>query len=312
MKILYPDIEPYATHQLDVGQGHILTVEECGNANGIPIVFLHGGPGSNCKSYHRSFFDPAKYRIILFDQRGAGRSTPAGKLQFNTTEHLLADIELIRETLNIKKWVVFGGSWGAALGLLYAQQHSDKVLGIILRSIFLARKCDIDWFHMDDGVNKYFPKQWQDFFDFAPGDWNQLLIAYHTALTGGDINAKNKAALAWATWGGCVVSSGTFADPTEVSEKLLNLVSIECHYLYNNYFIKENQLVLDINKVKNIPTILIHGQKDLVCLPESSRLLKQHLPSAKLILVPSSGHLSDDPAMISALVESTDEMKNLF
>ncbi len=312
MKTLYPDIEPYATHQLEVGQGHVLMVEECGNATGIPIVFLHGGPGSSCKAYHRSFFNPAKYRIILFDQRGAGRSTPAGELQSNTTEYLLADIELIREKLNIDKWIIFGGSWGATLGLLYAQKHSDKILGLILRSIFLARKCDIDWVHMDEGVNKYFPEQWQEFFDFAPGDWTQLLTAYYTALTGKDVDVMNKAALAWASWGGCVVSNGKFATPTEISEKILNLIRIECHYLYHNCFIEENQLISDINKIANIPTILIHGEKDLVCLPESSQLLKQNLPTAKLIIVPNVGHLSDEPSMLSALIEATDEMLNII
>ncbi|MCK5877193.1 MAG: prolyl aminopeptidase [Candidatus Marithrix sp.] len=313
MKKLYPDIEPNTIYQLEVGQDHVLMVEECGNPTGIPIIFLHGGPGSNSKPQHRSFFDPSIYRIILFDQRGAGYSQPSGNLQANTTKHLLADMELIREKLNIDKWVIFGGSWGATLSLLYTQKHVDRVLGLILRSIFLARKSDISWFHIEGGVNKYFPNQWQKFFDFAPGrDWQQLLIAYYTALTGNNIDIKNHAALTWAAWSGCVVSNGTFPEPTEVSDKLLNSVRIECHYLYNNYFIEENQLVLNIDKVINIPTTLIHGQKDLVCLPDNSQLLKRHLPKAQLKIIPSGGHLSDDPAMISALVEATDEMGDLF
>ncbi len=311
MKTLYPDIEPYITHQLEVGQGHVLMVEECGNKTGIPIIFLHGGPGSNCKPHHRSFFNPAIYRIILFDQRGAGRSKPAGNLQHNTTVHLLADMELIREKLHIDKWIVFGGSWGATLSLLYAQKFPDKVLGLVLRSIFLARKLDISWFHMNGGVNKHFPKQWQIFFEFAPGNWKQLLTAYYEALTGNDVNYMNTAALRWATWGSCVVSNGTFPTPTETSAQLLNSVRIECHYLYNNYFMEENQLILNINKVIKIPIILIHGQKDLVCLPEGSQLLKRHLPTAQLKIIPSGGHLSYDPAMIAALVDATDEMGNL-
>ncbi|MDM8565639.1 prolyl aminopeptidase [Candidatus Halobeggiatoa sp. HSG11] len=311
MKNLYPDIEPNITHQLEVGQGHTLMVEECGNAAGIPIVFLHGGPGSYCKSHHRCFFNPSIYRIILFDQRGAGRSTPSGNLQFNTTDHLLADMELIREKLNIDKWIIFGGSWGATLSLLYAQKHTDKVLGLILRSIFLARKSDVSWFYIEGGVNKYFPKQWQKFFELTSVNQEELLTTYYEALTGNDINIRNTAALTWAAWAGCVVSNGRFPEPTEVSEKLLNSVRIECHYLYHNHFIKENQLISNINKVANIPTVLIHGQKDLVCLPENSQLLKQHLPMAKLKLIPTGGHLSDDPAMISALVEATDEMGKL-
>lgn len=310
MKTLYPDIEPYITHQLEVGQGHVLMVEECGNNAGIPIVFLHGGPGSNCKPHHRSFFNPAIYRIILFDQRGAGRSKPNGNLQHNTTTHSLADMELIRKKLQIEKWVVFGGSWGATLSLLYAQKHPDRVLGLILRSIFLARKQDISWFHINGGVSKHFPKQWQTFFEFAPGNWEQLLTAYYTALTGNDIASMNNAALAWATWGGCVVSNGTFPAPTEPSEQLVNSVRIECHYLYNKYFIEENQLIANIDKVINIPTIFIHGDKDLVCLPEGSKLLKRHLPTAQLKIIPSGGHLADDPAMIAALVNATDEMRN--
>ncbi|MBE9561945.1 MAG: prolyl aminopeptidase [Proteobacteria bacterium] len=311
MKSLYPDIEPYITHKLEVGQGHVLMVEECGNATGIPIIFSHGGPGSSCKPHHRCFFNPAKYRIILFDQRGAGRSTPSGNLQSNTTEHLLADIELIRETLNIDKWIVFGGSWGATLSLLYAQKHTDRVLGLILRSIFLARKSDISWFHVEGGVDKHFPKQWQKFFEFSPGGWKQLLEAYHEALISNELEDKNTAALAWATWSACVVSNGKFPEPTEVSDKMLSSVRIECHYLYYNYFIEENQLISNIDKVVDIPTILIHGQKDLVCLPENSQLLKRHLSTAQLKIIPSGGHLSDDPAMISALVEATDEMSEI-
>ncbi len=314
MTFLYPDIEPLATHQIAVGKEHVLTVEECGNPDGIPVVFLHGGPGANCKPYHRSFFNPKKYRIVLFDQRGAGRSTPTGCLQDNTTSDLLADMEIIRKQLDIKKWVIFGGSWGATLGLLYAQQYPENVLGIILRSIFLARKCDIEWFHHESGLCRLFPQQWQDFMSpLSEKEREEPLTVYYDKITGNDMNTALHAALAWMNWAGCVVSYGQFPALTESSEQTLNEARIESHYMFNRCFIDENQLLRDIDKVAHLPTILIHGQRDLVCPLDSSYLLAQNWQNAQFKVIPTGGHLaSEPPEMLSALVEATDEMINLI
>lgn len=310
MITLYPNIEPYATHQIKVGQEHILMVEECGNPDGIPIIFLHGGPGSYCKPYHRCFFNPSIYRIVLFDQRGAGRSSPTGSLQDNTTWDLLTDMETIRKQLLIKNWIIFGGSWGATLGLLYAQQYPDQVLGLILRGTFLARERDIHWFYAEGGVNRFFPKQWQAFTRFLPKEehWDNPLAIYYEYLTSKNTTVAHTAALAWATWGGCVVSCGMYAPLTESSEKLLNETRIECHYVFNHFFLEEYQLLRNIDKVADIPAILIHGQRDLVCPLESSYLLEQNWPAAQLKVVPTGGHLAADSEMLSALVEATDEM----
>ncbi len=313
MTTLYPAIEPYNTHHIAVGQEHILTVEECGNPSGIPVVFLHGGPGAYCKPYQRSLFNPSIYRIVLFDQRGAGRSIPTGSLLDNNTWNLLQDMEVIRERLDIENWVVFGGSWGATLGLLYAQQYPDRVLGLILRSIFLARIRDTDWGFRDGGVNRLFPKQWLAFTRFLPeGHWDNPLAIYRDNLISNNADVANTAALAWAAWSGCVVSYGEFAPPTECSTELLNEARLECHYISKHCFLEENQLLRDINKVANIPAILVHGQKDLTCPLESSYQLEQNWVAARLKIVANGGHLTRTPEMIATLVESTDEMAKMI
>ncbi|MDM8558856.1 prolyl aminopeptidase [Candidatus Parabeggiatoa sp. HSG14] len=308
MKIPYPDIEPYSTHKIAVGQSHVLNVEECGNPEGIPVLFLHGGPGSHYKPHHRSLFNPSIYRIVLFDQRGAGHSTPSGNLQNNTTVDLVADIETIRKQLKIPKWVIFGSSWGTTLGLVYAQQYSEYVLALILRGTFLARTRDINWGYVEGGVSRIFPQQWQAFTDFLPKNADTPLANYYDCLTGKDTALSRTAAIAWAAWNGYVVSYGEFTDPIEFSEELLNAVRIECHYMFNRCFLEENQLLQNINKLANIPAIIIHGQRDLVCPLENSYLLKQNWSMAQLKIVPTGGHLASDPETISTIVEATDEI----
>lgn len=313
MNQLYPEIKPYAIQELAVGQGHVLMIEECGNPKGIPIVFLHGGPGSHCKPYHRSFFNPQLYRIILFDQRGAGRSTPTGSLQDNTTQHLLADLEVIRKQLEITHWVIFGSSWGTTLGLLYAQHYPEKVLGLVLRSTFLARERDILWCYRDGGVNRLFPKQWQAFTRFLPtGHWETPLAIYHEYLTGQNQKKAQIAALAWSAWTGCVVSLGLFESPTEISENLLLEAKIECHYLFNHCFIQENQILNQLETITDVPAILIHGQRDLMSPLENSYILEQNWPAARIKIVPTAGHLSKEPDMLAAIVEATDEMATML
>ena len=313
MTTLYPDIEPYNTHRIAVGTTHILTVEESGNPIGIPVVFLHGGPGAYCKPYQRSLFDPKIYRIVLFDQRGAGRSTPVGSLVDNTTWHLLQDMEVIREQLGIENWVVFGGSWGATLGLLYAQQYPERVLGLILRSIFLARRRDVNWGFSDGGVNRLFPEQWRTFTRFLPeGHWDNPLAIYADHLASNNSNVAHTAALAWTAWASCVVSYGEFAPPTECSIELFNEARLECHYMSNHCFLEDNDLLQQVNKVADIPAILVHGQKDLTCPLESSYLLEQNWAAAQLKILPNGGHLTRTPDTIAALVESTDEMAKMI
>ncbi len=314
MKTLYPEIEPYIVHRIAVDAEHTLKVEECGNPQGIPIVFLHGGPGSHCKAYHRCFFNPQIYRIILFDQRGAGASTPVGSLTNNTTQHLLADMEIIRAKLNLEKWIIFGGSWGATLGLLYAQAHPERILGLILRSIFLARQCDIHWFHELGAVSRIFPQQWENFVNHLPKEeQGDLLTSYYARLTGENMEVAHNAALAWATWEGFVISEGKFPDPTESSEAILNSTKMECHYMLNNCFIEENQLLNNLNKVKHIPTVLIHGQMDLVCPFDNSYLLAKNWGNkAQLKVVLTGNHRSTEPAeMLSTIVTVIDEMSSI-
>jgi len=306
--------EPYAVHAVPVAPEHVLYVEECGNPQGLPVVFLHGGPGSHCKPYHRSLFDSTLYRVILFDQRGTGRSTPQGSLRNNTTSELLADLEKLRRYLGIQNWVMFGGSWGATLGLLYAQKYPEYVSGLVLRSIFLARERDIHWSYRDGGVNRLFPKQWKAFTRFLPTEehWDNPLGVYYNLLTGDDIALAKQAALAWASWGGCLVSYGQFDMPSEGSEELLKEARLECHYIFHHCFIEENQLLREVPKVADIPAILLHGQRDLVCPLESSYLLERAWPAAQLRILPTCGHLTNEPEMVAALREATTDLAGML
>ncbi|ALG68131.1 prolyl aminopeptidase [Beggiatoa leptomitoformis] len=315
---LYPPLEPFAIHHVAVGEGHTLYVEECGNPQGIPVVFLHGGPGSYCKAQHRSFFNPQHYHIILFDQRGAGRSTPTGNVRANTTQHLLADMEVLRQYFRIEQWLIFGGSWGATLGLLYAIEQPKRVLGLILRGTFLARLRDLYWFYHHDGVARLFPEAWNIFAhcDFLPKipdssliskvNMYDLLACYNYFMQDNSPKA-HQAALAWSNWAGTVISMGQFPALTESSPEILQSARIECYYMNNLCFIEDEHILNNLNALTTIPAILIHGQQDLVCPLESAYQLHQVLPNSQLTVLPQSGHLSSTPAMLSALVQATDE-----
>ena len=311
MKELYPPIEPYAVHILKAGGGHSLYVEECGNPEGIDVVFLHGGPGSGCKAYHRSFFDPTQYRAILFDQRGSGRSTPHGRLEDNTTDHLLADMELIRKHLGVKSWLLFGGSWGASLALLYAEAYPRQVNGLVLRGTFLARQRDLDWY-IKDGVNRIYPERWNDLTAALHGGGHgNLMTAVHTLLHGEDELAQRRVARAWSTWGGQVALGDDFApqdSDAHVPSTVLQQARIEVHYGIHHYFIKENQILLNCGQVPGVPVILIHGRRDLVCPLESAHTLHQHLPFSALRILPKAGHIAGGEDMIDAMVTAADEM----
>jgi len=309
MPELHPDILPYAVHRLAVDDRHALYVEESGTARGIPALFLHGGPGAGCEPYHRRFFDPTRYRVVLFDQRGAGRSIPHADLSDNTTWHLVADIERIRELLGIERWLVFGGSWGSTLALAYAQTHPERVSALVLRGIFLCRDDEIRWFYQE-GASRLFPDYWADFVaPVAPGDRHDMLGAYHRLLTGTDDIARMAAAKAWSTWEGRTATLlpnpsvvNHFGDP----HVALSLARIECHYFVHQAFLRPGQLLEDAARLAGIPTVIVHGRYDVICPLENAWALHRALPGSELVIVPDAGHAASEPGIRSALVEATD------
>lgn len=322
MRDLYPEIEPVDSGLLDVGDGHQLYYEDCGARGGIPVVFLHGGPGSGAKPQHRQLFDPKRYRIIVFDQRGSGRSQPHGRLEANTTAHLLADMEVLRGKLSIDRWLVLGGSWGATLALLYAETHPQRLLGLILRGTFLARAQDYQ-FLLGCGAERFFPEYWQDFrdalldlaevrgqsgFDMQPESIIRLL---HEILTGEDTALAVKAAEAWGWWSGRVVTY-TLTDGFNLegfdSDKLIRSGAIELHYARQAYFIDDNQLLNHIERIPEVPVRIIHGRRDMICTLSASWDVHQRLPQSELRILENAGHLGGEPAMIDALIEATDSM----
>lgn len=320
MKTLYPEVNSARSSILATSSKHLVYFEEVGNSSGIPIIFLHGGPGSGCNENHRRYFDPDKYRIILIDQRGCNRSKPNGYIENNTTQLILDDIEAIRRELDIDKWILFGGSWGATLALLYAERYPQNISGIILRGTFLARQCDFDWF-AKSGVNKIFPDYWEEFIsNFTDSEKGNLLESLHERVFSDDKQTQLEAAKAWSLWAGRVVTH-SFIDEYVLDEsnrdKLVNEVKIEMHYAKNKYFITENQILENITKVPDVPIIVIHGRKDLTCLPESSwsvheALLNSGKKDLNLVIVANAGHLAGEPTMVDALITATDQMAELI
>lgn len=310
MKSLFPPLEPYSSFHLEVDPVHRVYVEECGNRLGLPVVFLHGGPASGCKPDHRRFFDPRKYRIILFDQRASGRSVPKGETGLNTTQHLIQDMERIREKLGIERWVVFGGSWGAALALLYAESHLERVAGMILRGTFLARRIDIEWY-LVNGLNRIYPEQWHRLIHCVPEEERgDLIAAFRRRLNGKDELAQRRVAREWEAWGRQVSLGSQFtSSESEVcASDLVAQVNVEIHYAANAYFIAENQIIEGCGRIRNIPVNLIHGRYDLVCPVEAAFSLHQALPGSILQILPNSGHVAQGEEMIDALVRATHAM----
>ena len=313
MKKLYPAIKPFVKHSLSVEKPHVLYVEECGNPSGIPVVFLHGGPGAGCSPGHRRFFDPDIYRIILFDQRGCGLSKPHAELMGNNTQALIADIESIRSYLGIERWVVFGGSWGSTLGLLYAQAFPERVSGLILRGIFLCRNEDIHWFYQD-GASHIFPDYWQDFIEPIPlKERGDLVQAYYRRLSGNDELARMAAAKAWSKWEARCASLtmsadlvSSLADP----HTALSMARIECHYFVNESFIEPGQILKNIERISHIPTMIVHGRYDMVCPVEQAFLLKEAFPEAALNVIAGAGHSAFEPGIVDALVSATRSLGN--
>jgi proline iminopeptidase len=311
MDALYPEIEPWTTGRLPVGDGHELYFEECGNPDGIPVVFLHGGPGSGCEDWHRRFYDPERYRIVLFDQRGSGRSTPHAELEANTTGHLVADMERLRAYLGIERWVVFGGSWGSTLGLVYAETHPDRVLGLILRGVFLCRSADIQWFYQS-GANRLFPEAWSAYEEHIPeAERGDMVAAYYRRLTDPEKAVRAAAAQAWSAWEGhasCLVPNPDVIDHFEAPGVALSLARIECHYFIHGIFLDRDQLLRDAHRIRHIPGFIVHGRYDVVCPVDQAVALHQAWPEARLQIVPDAGHSAAEPGITRRLVDATDAL----
>ncbi len=300
---------------MQVTDEHRLWVSEFGNSNGLPVVFLHGGPGSGCENYHARFFDPKRYRIILFDQRGAGRSTPHASLQANTTQDLVADIEQLREYLQIEKWVVFGGSWGSTLALAYAQAHSQRVIGLVLRGIFLCRPRDIQWFYQQ-GASAIYPEFWQDYLAVIPlKERGDLVAAYYRRLTDSDKEIQLQAARAWSLWEGrtsTLLPKKMVTDHFGDDQVALSLARIECHYFMHDSFLQPDQLLTNAHLLADIPGYIVHGRYDVVCPVEQAYALHLAWPQAQLTIAPGSGHSATEPEIVDALIRATDELAKRY
>ncbi|MEH6388750.1 MULTISPECIES: prolyl aminopeptidase [Pseudomonas] len=311
MQLLYPEIKPYARHELAVEAPHVLYVDESGEPDGLPVVFLHGGPGAGCDALSRRFFDPSVYRIITFDQRGAGRSTPHASLENNTTAHLVSDMEALREYLKIDKWVLFGGSWGSTLALAYAQAHPDRVSGIILRGVFLCRDQDIRWFYQE-GASHIFPDYWEDYASLIPEvERGDMVSAYYRRLIGDDEIRRMHAARSWSVWEGRCATlrpSAQVLDRFNDSRRAYAMARIECHYFINKAFLEPDQLLRDMPSIAHIPGILIHGRYDMVCPLDNAYALHQSWPGSELQIIRDAGHAASEAGTADALVRATQSM----
>jgi proline iminopeptidase len=314
MRTYYPEIEPYDSGMLDVGDGQHLYWEASGNPTGKPVVFLHGGPGAEVSPRHRRAFDPAKYRIILFDQRGSGKSRPHASdpgynLAVNTTWHLVADIETLREHFGIDRWQVFGGSWGSTLALAYAQTHPTRVTELVLRGIFTLRKSELDWFY-EGPAGQVFPEVWEQYEAQIPlAERGNFIEAYHRRLNDPDPAVHEPAAVAWATWESSAITLlpnpevvQTFTDP----HFALAFARIENHYFMNKGWMEDGQLIARAHLLRGIPTVIVQGRYDMCTPPVTAWDLHRALPEAEFVMIPDAGHSFDEPGILSALIEATD------
>jgi proline iminopeptidase len=311
-KRLYPPIEPYASGFLTVPGGHELYFEECGHAQGKPAVFLHGGPGGGCDPQMRRFFDPERYRIVLFDQRGCGRSRPHASLAENTTWHLVADIERLRAHLGIERWQVFGGSWGSTLALAYAEAHPDRVSELILRGIFLLRRRELDWFYQDPGgAAALYPDLWERYVEPIPAaERSDMIGAFHRRLTSRDPSVLAEAARAWSTWEGAtsfLKMNRGYVAKFEDAAYAAAFARIECHYFLNGGFLRsDDQLIADVGRIRNIPAVIVQGRYDVVCPMRSAWDLHRAWPQADLRIVPDAGHSAFERGITHELIAATD------
>jgi proline iminopeptidase len=307
---LYPEIEPYDVGQLKVSDLHTLYYEQSGNPNGKPVVFLHGGPGGGTNPKCRRFFDPAVYRIVLFDQRGCGKSTPHAELTDNTTWHLVADIERLREHLGIARWQVFGGSWGSTLSLAYAQTHPDKVTELVLRGIFMLRRWELEWFYQK-GCDALYPDAWESFLDAIPeAERGDLMSAYHRRLTSSDPRVRLVAARAWSVWEGATSflhQDEAYIHSSGEDEFALAFARIECHYfVHGGFFEHDDQLLRNVDRIRRIPTVIVQGRYDVVCPMRSAWDLHRAWPESDLRIVQDAGHSAFEPGITHELIEATD------
>ncbi len=314
-RVLYPDIEPYRTGRLTVDGLHEIYFEESGNPNGKPVVFLHGGPGGGTEPKHRRYFDPKAYRIVLFDQRGCGRSTPFASLEDNTTWHLVEDIEKLREHLEIERWLVFGGSWGSTLALAYAETHPSRVTELVLRGIFLLRKEEIRWFYQE-GASWIFPDAWHEYENhIPPAERVDLLRAYYARLTSSDPAVQRAAAKVWSVWEGrtsCLIPNAELIARTGGDEFSLAFARIESHYFVNDGWLTNGRELLapaNIEKIRKIPATIVQGRYDVVCPTRSAWDLHVAWPEADLRIVPDAGHAASEPGIVHELVSATDRFR---
>jgi proline iminopeptidase len=312
-RTLYPEIEAYRTGTLRVSDLHEIYWEESGNPEGKPVIFVHGGPGGGTEPKQRRFFDPRAYRIVLFDQRGCGKSRPHAELRENTTWDLVADMEKIRAELGIARWQVFGGSWGSTLALAYAERHPERVTELVLRGIFLLRKQEIDWFYQR-GADALFPDAWEEYLAPIPAaERGDLLRAYHGRLTHEDPAVQKAAARAWSIWEGrtsCLYENPDLVARSAGDAFSLAFARIECHYFANGGFFDRDTLLLDeVGKIRHIPTVIVQGRYDVVCPAESAWALHRAFPEADLRIVPDAGHSAFEPGNLHELVLATDRFR---
>jgi proline iminopeptidase len=305
---LYPPVEAFDQRMMDMGDGHRVHVEQCGNPAGIPVIVLHGGPGGGCSPAMRRYFDPAAYRIVLFDQRGCGKSTPHASVEANTTWHLVADIERIRMALGIEAWVAFGGSWGATLALIYAQTHPERVRALVLRGVFLATQPELDWFY-GGGAGAFWPDLWKRFTDPIPeSERDDLIGAYHRRLFSGDLMTEMRFARLWAGWENALASidsDGTGGEgPSEYARAFARL---ENHYFINGAFLDDTTRILNrMDRIAHIPGVIVQGRYDMICPPVSAWRLARAWPAARLHLVGRAGHALSEPGITAELVRTMD------
>lgn len=309
LRTLYPPIEPFAHGLLDVGDGHHVYWERAGTAGATPAIFLHGGPGGGCSPDHRRLFDPARYDVLLFDQRGCGRSTPHACLDANTTWHLVADIERLRTMMGVDRWLVFGGSWGSTLALAYAQAHRERVSALVLRGVFTVRKQEIDWYYQH-GASRIYPDKWERFVaPIPPAERGDMVAAYRRILTGDDRAQQIAAARAWSVWEGETIR--LLPDPAlsathDADDFALAFARIENHYFVHGGWMDDGQLIRDAGLLRDIPGVIVQGRYDMACPAETAWDLHRAWPQARFEMVEGAGHAYNEPGILDALIRATD------
>ncbi|WP_418592652.1 prolyl aminopeptidase [Ponticoccus sp. (in: a-proteobacteria)] len=310
VQYLYPPIDPFAQHRLEVSGGHSLYVEECGNPDGVPVIVLHGGPGGGCSPAMRRYFDPEVYRVVLFDQRGCGRSRPFASVRDNTTWDLVSDIETIRETLGIDRFIVFGGSWGATLSLIYAITHPERARALVLRGVFLMTEAELDWFY-GGGAGQFWPETWARFVELIPEDErDDLIAAYHRRLFSGDMRLETKYARAWSSWENALASVYSNGQGGEAPGDYARAFSrLENHYFTNRGFLEQDGWILkNAHRIADIPGVIVQGRYDMICPPRRAWELSRAWPAGELRMIRNAGHALSEPGISAELVRVMDDL----